>query len=171
MSALYDIGPFQLDTRVGALTFDGAPVALGPRAIAVLKVLVENANTHVTKEHLLETAWPRRVVEESNRTVQISAIRRALARPPKGDRWIETLSRRGYRFVGPVIEHRGFDGTIGPARASNLPRLLTSFVGRRQELKELLRLLSERRLFTLVGVGGVGKTRLAVEFAHAAQEG
>ncbi|MGE5102444.1 MAG: winged helix-turn-helix domain-containing protein, partial [Deltaproteobacteria bacterium] len=96
MSSVYEIGPFRLDTGVGALTYEGRPVPLGPRAVAVLAVLVERAQEHVPKDRILEAAWPGRVIEESNLSVQISAIRRALARVPGGERWIETLSRRGY---------------------------------------------------------------------------
>ena len=51
----------------------------------------------------MEAAWPGLAVEDSNLTVQIAALRRALREVPGGERWIETLPRRGYRFVGPVI--------------------------------------------------------------------
>jgi DNA-binding winged helix-turn-helix (wHTH) protein len=47
-------------------------------------------------------AWPNQAVEESNLTVQIAALRRVLGQAPGGDRWIETMPRRGYRFIGPV---------------------------------------------------------------------
>ena len=100
MNGSYEIGPFRLDARAGVLTIDGVPVALGPRAVSVLASLVEHANRHVSKAALLERAWPGLVVEEGNLAVQISAIRRALGKAPDGERWIETLARRGYRFVG-----------------------------------------------------------------------
>jgi adenylate cyclase len=102
MGATYEIGPFRLDVEAKAITYAGAPVALGPRAVSVLSVLVESANDYVSKSRLVDEAWPGLVVEESNLTVQISAIRQALARVPGGERWIETLARRGYRFVGPL---------------------------------------------------------------------
>ena len=56
----------------------------------------------VSKEQLIDVAWRGLVVEESNLTVQIGALRRALGEEPGGGRWIETLPRRGYRFVGPA---------------------------------------------------------------------
>jgi len=76
---------------------------VGQRAVALLGVLVERAGTPVGKEALIEAAWPGLAVEESNLTVQIAALRRALAQEAGGERWIETLPRRGYRFVGPVV--------------------------------------------------------------------
>ena len=57
----------------------------------------------VSKDTLLEAAWGGSVVEESNLAVQIAALRRALGEEPGGERWIETLPRRGYRFVGPAV--------------------------------------------------------------------
>lgn len=133
----------------------------------MLSVLVHHANQFVTKAGIMDAAWPGLVVEESNLSVQISAIRRVLAQTPGGEHWVETLARRGYRFVGPVTVLD--DGSpYGPSTSrslSNLPEQLTSFVGRERELVELKRLLTSNRLLTLVGVGGIGKTRLALQVA------
>jgi TolB-like protein/tetratricopeptide (TPR) repeat protein len=74
---------------------------LGRRAIALLRVLVERSGKPVSKNALIEAAWPGLAIEDSNLTVQIAALRRVLAEEPGGDRWIETLPRRGYRFIGP----------------------------------------------------------------------
>jgi non-specific serine/threonine protein kinase len=109
-------------------------------------------------------------VEESNLAVQISAIRRALAGAAGGERWLETLPTRGYRFAGPVtaLPARTMGGD-GPR--SNLPEPLTSFVGREREVAELQKLLRANRLLTLTGTGGVGKTRLAMRVAAAMLDG
>ena len=96
--------------------------------------------------------------------MQISAIRRVLAQAPGGERWVETLARRGYRFVGPVLELAETPLQRSGDR-SNLPEALTSFVGREGELAEIKQLLPGTRLLTLVGVGGIGKTRLALQVA------
>jgi class 3 adenylate cyclase len=88
----------------GKTLFRGTePVALGHRAVALLRILIERAGAPVSKDALMEAAWPGLAVEESNLTVQIAALRRLLRDEPGGERWIETLSRRGYRFVGPMI--------------------------------------------------------------------
>jgi predicted ATPase/DNA-binding winged helix-turn-helix (wHTH) protein len=163
----FEIGPFRLDPDVGVLTRDGKPTALGPRGVAVLKMLVEHATEHVAKARIIDAAWPGLVVEEHNLAVQVNAIRRTLAETPGGEHWIETLPRRGYRFVGPVkefIQDQRPDGA-GAALRSNLPAPLTSFVGRERELVEIKRLLASRRLVTIVGGGGIGKTRLALQVA------
>jgi predicted ATPase/DNA-binding winged helix-turn-helix (wHTH) protein/exonuclease VII small subunit len=140
---------------------------LGARAVAVLSALVERANDYVPKASIMDAAWPGVVVEESNLAVQISAIRHVLAQTPGGEHWIETLPRRGYRFVGPVTEIRDKlpKGGAAGIQRSNLPEPLTSFVGRERELVEIKRLLPGKRLLTLVGVGGIGKTRLALQVA------
>ena len=89
-----------------------------------------------------------------------------LAQVPGGDRWVETLARRGYRFVGPVTELRdGRPQQTTADRLGNLPEPLTSFIGRERELVELKSLLAKNRLLTLAGTGGIGKTRLALQLA------
>ncbi len=97
------LGPFRLDTERGLLLRGTEPEALGKRAIALLQALVEQPGELVSKDALIEAAWSGQIVEESNLTVQIAALRRVLGEFPGGDRWIETMPRRGYRFVGPVI--------------------------------------------------------------------
>ena len=164
---IYEIGPFRLDVGAGVLSQAGVPMALGARAVAVLTTLVQRSNEYVPKGAIMDAAWSGVVVEESNLAVQISAIRRALAQAPGGERWVETLARRGYRFVGPVTEVPGEsqqDAWRGNKR-SNLTEPLTSFIGRERELVEIKRLLPGKRLLTLVGVGGIGKTRLALQLA------
>jgi non-specific serine/threonine protein kinase len=168
LAVTYDIGPFRLDAAAKALTYAGAPVELAPRAVGVLAVLVDSAREYVPKSRLMDEVWPGLVVEEANLAVQISAVRRVLARVPGGDKWIETLAKRGYRFVGPVA--RSPDAASASPR-SNLPELLTSFVGREHELAELQSLLAHQRLLTLTGAGGVGKTRLAMHLAAAVIKG
>ena len=96
------LGPFRLDTEDGLLLRGGEPVNLGRRAIALLRAMVERQGALLSKDALIEAGWPGKSVEESNLTVQIAALRRALGTTPGGDRWIETMPGRGYRFIGPV---------------------------------------------------------------------
>jgi len=99
---VYAFGPFRLDEQGDALFRDGEPVALSHRAVALLRILIDRAGVPVSKDALMEAAWPGLAVEESNLTVQIAALRRALGEVPGGESWIVTLPRRGYRFVGPL---------------------------------------------------------------------
>ena len=160
----YSIGPFRLDPAAHALMRADVPELLGPRAVAVLAAIVARAPEPVLKDTIIGEAWPGLVVEENNLTVQIAAIRRTLAQVPGGDRWIETIPRRGYRFVGPVI---ALDRIVAPDAQplGHVPLALTSFVGRERELIELKALLAKNRLLSLVGPGGIGKTRLAMQLA------
>jgi len=103
MPANYAFGPFRLDVQGETLFRGTEPVALSQRAVALLRLLIDRAGAPVSKDALMEAAWPGLAVEESNLPVQIAALRRVLREEPGGDRWIETLPRRGYRFVGPAV--------------------------------------------------------------------
>src|SRR4029078_11372650 len=98
----YRFGTFVLDADTGALLSDGEPSLLGQRGAALLRLLLERATSPVSKDALIEAAWPGLAVEDSNLTVQIAALRRVLEQGG-GGRWIETLPRRGYRYVCPPI--------------------------------------------------------------------
>ena len=88
----------------GETLFRGTePVALSQRAVALLRTLIDRAGAPVSKDALMEAAWPGLAVEDSNLTVQIAALRRTLGEAPGGEGWIATLHRRGYRFVGPAV--------------------------------------------------------------------
>ena len=102
MATIRALGPFRLDTADLLLSRGTEPIALGRRATALLWALVERPGALVSKDALIEAAWPGQTVEQSNLTKQIAALRRILGEEPGGEGWIETLPRRGYRFVGPV---------------------------------------------------------------------
>jgi TolB-like protein len=97
------LGALRLDVAAGILFRGSKPIALGQRAIALLQVLVERAGVPLSKDALIESAWPGLAIDDSNLTVQISALRRTFAEEPGGESWIETLPRRGYRYTGPVV--------------------------------------------------------------------
>src|SRR6516165_8985249 len=104
MAAVYTFGPFRLDISSEILFRGADPVPVGRRAVGVLRALVEHLGAPVSKDALMQAAWPGLAVEEANLTVQIAALRRVLGEEPGGDHWIETLPRRGYRFVGPIAK-------------------------------------------------------------------
>jgi DNA-binding winged helix-turn-helix (wHTH) protein len=100
--ATYAFGPFRLDAEAEILFRGSDPLPVGKRAVALLRVLVDRAGVPVSKDTLIDAAWSGLAVEESNLTVQIAALRKVLGEEPGADKWIETLPRRGYRFVGEV---------------------------------------------------------------------
>jgi TolB-like protein len=102
VGTIYKFGPFRLDADAEILFSGNHPTVLGQRAVAVLRPLLERAGVPVTKDSLFEAAWPGLAIEDSNLTVQIAAIRRAFGEAG-GAEWIETLPRRGYRYVGPSV--------------------------------------------------------------------
>src|SRR5262252_5378157 len=120
MAATYILRPFRLDAETDTLFRGGEPVSLGHRAVALLRVLVEQRGIPVSKDALMEAAWAGLIVEESNLTVQIAALRRVFGEEPGGKNWIETLPRRGYRFVGPAsIQDQG--AVTATSAAGNFP--------------------------------------------------
>ena len=121
MSPVYQFGPFRLDVHAGILFSGAEPVALGLRAVAVLGVLLERAGAPVSKEVLIKAAWPGLAVEDNNLAVQIAALRRVFAGAGQGVSWIETIPRRGYRYVGPPVSAQGPGTEASPATALSLP--------------------------------------------------
>lgn len=123
MSATYSLGSFRLDVAAEMLFRDSEPVPLGRRAVALLRALVERKGEPLSKDALIEAAWPGLAVEEGNLTVQIAALRRVLGEEPGGEGWIETLPRRGYRFIGPVGKEAGNEGREPAPQARQKPSI------------------------------------------------
>jgi DNA-binding winged helix-turn-helix (wHTH) protein/Flp pilus assembly protein TadD len=94
-----EFGPFRLDAAKRVLWRDGRIVALPPKALDLLVALVQQQGDVVTKDELMKRVWPDTFVEEANLSVNVSALRKALGDRPDGHPYIETLSRRGYRFA------------------------------------------------------------------------
>ncbi len=101
---LYEFGAFQLDPSERLLLGAGHPIPITPKAFDLLVVLVERAGHLVDKEELLKAVWPGSFVEEGNLAVTVSALRKALNDDRGQHRYIETVSKRGYRFVADVKE-------------------------------------------------------------------
>ena len=101
---MFEFGPFRLDTAERHLLRDGEPVTIPPKAFDTLLVLVENRGHAVKKDELIAAVWPDTFVEENNLTQYVSVLRKALGEGAGGERYIETVPRWGYRFVGDVRE-------------------------------------------------------------------
>src|SRR5881396_3668317 len=100
----YVFEPFRLDAGERVLFHRDQPVPRTPKAVETLLALVERHGRLVTKDELLRIVWPDTFVEENNLAQNISLLRRVLGEGEWGGSLIETVPRRGYRFVGPVEE-------------------------------------------------------------------
>jgi DNA-binding winged helix-turn-helix (wHTH) protein len=103
MATILEFGPLRLDTDAGILFRGTEPTMLGQRAVGLLRLLLTRAGQPVSKGALIEAAWPGLAIDDSNLTVQIAALRRVLEDAVGGTPWIETLPRRGYRYIGPPV--------------------------------------------------------------------
>ena len=158
-------GRYEILPTTRQLLADGVPVKLGARAFDVLAALIERHERVVSKDELLDVVWPGLVVEENNLQVHISALRKLL-----GPQAITTIPGLGYQFTAT----HNFDAnnaiqaatSTSSAIPHNLPSQRTHFIGREAALAECARLLKDVRLLTLTGIGGCGKTRLALRLAQ-----
>lgn len=158
---IFEFGPFRMDPSEETLYRDGKPVALTPKAFETLLTLVRQSGRLVTKAALMEALWPDSFVEEGNLTFNISTLRKAMGEGP-GQRYIETVPRRGYRFVAGV---RATSRRLPPVPAA----ISSQVVGREAERRELRGALAAARqgngqLFAVAGEAGMGKTTLVDGF-------
>jgi len=171
-SAEYHFDRFRLVPHARTLLAGDEPLKLGARAFDTLVALVEHHDRAVTKAELMDRVWPKLVVEENNLQVQIAALRKAL-----GANAISTIPGRGYRFTLPVRAAMGTEPATAPRadepstqRKDNLPQLPGPLYGRDADVEALSALLREHALVSIVGAGGIGKTRLALSIAHARRD-
>jgi len=150
-------------------------VALTPKASAVLGHLVRHAGRLVTKQELLDEVWQEIAISDAVLKVGIREIRRALGDQAQAPQFIETVHRRGYRFIAPL----GDTSQVKSQRAkvesqirepvSNIQRLVPHLVGREAELAQLHQLLAKalsgkRQTVFVTGEAGIGKTAFVEEF-------
>lgn len=163
------LGRFELDTVTQRLLRDGQPLKLPSRALELLQALIERRHRVVPKAELAEVLAARRAVDTAEATRLITVLRRLL-----GEGSIRTHPGRGWRFALPVlgeaaaplhVKPRALPSAEPEAQPGLLPRtLLRPLLGREADQAVLGALLAERRLITIVGREGVGKTQCA---AHA----
>ncbi|NOT59083.1 MAG: hypothetical protein HOP19_02540, partial [Acidobacteria bacterium] len=119
LKGLYEFGPFRLDVTERLLLRAGEAVPLTPKAFDLLLALIVQPGHLLEKETLLKTVWPDSFVEENNLADNISKLRKALGEGENGQKFIETVPKRGYRFVAEVRAQNGAsaasDVTLLPA--------------------------------------------------------
>jgi DNA-binding winged helix-turn-helix (wHTH) protein len=169
---MMEFPPFRLDAANQCLwrrSHDGANerLRLTPKAFAVLRYLVEHAERLVTEDELLKAVWPKVHVQPEAIKSQIYEIRKILEDDPKTPRYIETLPRRGYRFIASVRAASSVD----PAAAAKPTH--GRLVGRERTLLELGDCLraawsNQRQIVFVTGEPGIGKTAVVDEFQRQA---
>lgn len=159
-------GRFEWHPAQRRLYVDGQPAPLRARAIDVLDALIAHRDRVVTKNELLQIVWQDLVVEENNLQVHVSALRKVLG----GDH-IATVPGRGYRFTAKLngTAPSAASPSSATAVAGRLPPEATPLIGREADLLALAALVRANRLVSVVGPGGVGKTRLALSAARDLQ--
>jgi predicted ATPase len=164
---VFTFGPFRLLPEERVLLEGGKAVRLGGRALDILTALVMNPGTLISKDELVARAWPRARVEEANLRVHIGALRKALGEKRAGVRYIATVAGRGYCFVAPVQSVGAPASIVSSAgkSATTLPIPITRMIGRDEAVDSLLAEMRTRRFVTIVGPGGMGKTRFALAVA------
>ena len=122
-SGQYEFGVYRLDAQSRLLFKKEDRVALPPKAVELLVALVQAEGRALTREQLLQRLWPDTVVEEGSLTSHVSLLRKALGVAPQGQEFIETLPKRGYRFVGSVkwVESGPSNNGVGRAMLVVLP--------------------------------------------------
>ncbi|BCG04284.1 hypothetical protein PPGU19_088520 (plasmid) [Paraburkholderia sp. PGU19] len=169
------IGSLDISLEHRQVLLDGQPVRLGSRAFDILVLLIAADGKLVSRDEIMRHVWPNTVVEENNLQVHIHAIRRAFGAERER---IRTEPGRGYRLI--LVANRqnhpiqgGREGAVNPdalpVAHQRLPAGVPSLIGRDDALTEIARLLCDSQCLTLIGVGGIGKTRLAIEVAHRVQ--
>lgn len=164
----YRFERYELRPAQRLLLADGEPVALGGRAFDLLWVLIEHRDRLLSHDELLARVWPGLVVDENNLRQHVSSLRKLL-----GNALVLTVPGRGYRFGAELYKIDGaplgrateLPAQRAPGGADQRPANKPLLIGREADLDAVLRLLVDTHLLSLVGAGGVGKTRMALEVA------
>src|ERR1700750_3131219 len=165
-------GPFELSIRERMLRREGEVLPLGDWALVIFNYLVERPGEVISKQELIDHVWSDVTVEEGSARVHVPEIRKALGDGQFGNRYIANIKGRGYSFLGTVVPPAG--GTEnGKAKfppKGRLPARPIMMMGRETVVSEVSDKLRNERFVTLLGPGGIGKTTIALDVAHAVAE-
>ena len=168
---LLEFGPYRLDVRRRLLLKGHRHVRVTSRALSILVVLAERAGQLVSKRELQALVWPNAVIEDGTLRVHVAALRKMLGETPDGLQLVQNIPGQGYRLAVPVRGlHSGAEaGGSSDQSAVAAPLALSSMdlmsggplIGRNSCIQQIVTTLYERRLVTITGPGGIGKTAVA----------
>ncbi|MBR1123038.1 winged helix-turn-helix domain-containing protein [Bradyrhizobium lablabi] len=156
-------GPFRFDAAARTLWDGSVPVRLGSRASAILGLLLEAPGERVSRDTLIQRAWYGLHVDQANLRVQISGLRKAL-REFGGA--IRADPSQGYRFVADVVVAEPASRPFESQKRFRVPGMVVKPIGREAEAAGIHELFKSRRLVTILGPGGIGKTTIALQVAN-----
>jgi predicted ATPase/DNA-binding winged helix-turn-helix (wHTH) protein len=164
LEKVYLFGPFRLDVAARRLLAEGKPVTVHGKAFDVLVALVRRRGDLARTEQVLDEAWAGLAVEPNNVATQVVNLRKILRQHDPETEYIRTETGRGYRFVADVaVAEDAAPAADGDgADRHNLPAEANSFIGRAPGLREIAARLQRCAALTLIGSGGIGKTRCAI---------
>jgi Tol biopolymer transport system component/DNA-binding winged helix-turn-helix (wHTH) protein len=177
---VYEFEDFRLDSEQKVLLHNRQPVSLPQKAFETLLFMVQNGGRILEKDELMKAVWPDSFVEENNLSQNIFALRRVLGDDRNGHSFIQTIPRRGFRFIpsvkqsGLVLDPAGFQD---PGKPSVSPEYWTKhspfrslqafeaedawlFFGRGSETEDLVSRLRRSRVLAVAGNSGSGKSSL-----------
>ncbi len=163
------VGAFHLFPRERVLKMGDGEVKLGSRAFDILLALAETPGEIVSHRDLLAKVWPNVFVEDVSLRVHIAALRKVLEDGDMGQTYLTSVPGRGYKLVAPTSKQAV--AARAPLRSSQstprLPRTVQDMVGREDEVRTICGNVLSRRFVNIVGPGGVGKSTVALNVAHA----
>lgn len=169
-SARYRCGAFNVDPEERRFSQDDKEIILEAKVFAAILQLLARPAALVTRDELLDTVWGHRFVTPSTLNRVITLARRAFGDDAHEPRFIETVHGAGYRYIGPVetlpASNTELKARFGPPPNARLPARVHKLIGRQHELGQIGTLLDEHRGVTVLGIGGMGKTQCALEFAR-----
>jgi WD40 repeat protein/DNA-binding winged helix-turn-helix (wHTH) protein len=173
---LYEFSGFRLDPAQRILVRDGEPVVLARKAFETLLFLVQNSGRVLEKDELMQALWPESFVEEGNLSQNIFVLRKILGDDRNGHSFIQTVPRRGYKFVATVtqLDVASLPGVSGSLLSANYWNRHSPFrglrafeaedawlfFGRESQIEELLVRLGRTPVLVVIGNSGCGKSSL-----------
>ena len=157
--------PLRLDLRDGRLWNENTPVKLRPKSWELVRYMVTRPGELLSKQELIDAVWPSTIVTEASLNQAIRELRKALGDDARSPRFIETVHRRGFRFIAQQAE-------VPVERSTTMPRYSRSSLklfGRQRNIEQLHSYLhssisGNREIVFLTGEAGIGKTSLVRSF-------